>query len=177
MDGMGFADRPGEERLLTMTELEWRQIQRAECVYATITGRQRGPDEVSLEEAKTGRVVIRVAPLDLAHHGSRQWTDTGGSARRSHAVWNRPPGLRHRNRRPSAQSLQTQPPSSPTGFRPARRPRRRRDGDGLADTGWILDADLADATAPAVSSKAGRSSSSAARSPSPPQRSSSPPRR
>jgi signal transduction histidine kinase len=147
MDGMGFADRPGEERLLTMTELEWRQIQSAESVYATITGRHEGSDDGPLEEGETGKVVIRVGPLTwhtmvlgsgptLAALREVQ-TPSGivlqgfSVATQAVASW--------LGAHPLALRFSPGPPTSP-----------RAETSPVSETGWILDAELADATAPAL---------------------------
>jgi len=51
-----------EELLLTLTESEWEQILRAESVYASITGGRNQPSAPVAREG-IGRVVIRVLPL------------------------------------------------------------------------------------------------------------------
>jgi signal transduction histidine kinase len=51
-----------EELLLTLTELEWEQILRADSVYESITGGREQPSTPMTHEG-VGRVVIRVLPL------------------------------------------------------------------------------------------------------------------
>ncbi len=147
MDGSAGTDRPGDERSVTLTDLEWRQIQSAETVYAAITGRHEGTDAESLTTQETGRVVIRVGSLTwytmLLGSGPtlaalrEVHTPAGillqGFAVSSQAVAN------WLGANPLTLRFSPGPPTSPTSVTAL-----------VADTGWILDAELSDAVAPAL---------------------------
>lgn len=147
MDSSAGADRPEDERTVTLTDLEWRQIQSAETVYAAITGRHQGPEAESLATGETGRVVIRVGPLTwytmLLGSGP-----TLAALREVHT----PAGILLQGFAVSSQAVASWlgsnpltlrfspgPPASPTSVTAL-----------VADTGWILEAELTDAVAPAV---------------------------
>ena len=148
MDGTGIDDPTGEERLFTMTDLEWRQIQSAETVYATITGRQEAADSGDLSGGETGRVVIRVGPLTW-HTMVLDSGPTLAALREVHT----PSGIVLQGFAVAPQTVGSWleahlleprfspgPPSSPMAVT-----------ELVADTGWIIEADLTEAAAPAVS--------------------------
>jgi signal transduction histidine kinase len=147
MDGNVFTDRPGEERLLTLTDFEWQQIQSAETVYATIRGRHEGEDAGSLATGETGKVVIRVGPLTW-HTMVLGSGPTLAALREVHT----PAGIVLQGFAVSSQAVANWlganplelrfspgPPSSPLAVTSL-----------VADTGWILDAEISDTVAAAV---------------------------
>ena len=142
--GSGSAD---DERVLILTDREWQQIRRAESVYAAITGRQapeapgRGTDEVG-----PGQVVIRVRPLSwhtmVLGSGPtlaalREVHTPAGIVLQGFAVASRVVQERI-DAGPLAPRFSPGPPSSPDLVNSL-----------VADTGWVLEADLGSALAPA----------------------------
>lgn len=147
MDGTGLDSHPDEERVFTMTELEWRQIQSAESVYATITGRLEGTDTGALTAGETGRVVVRVGPLTW-HTMVLGSGPTLAALREVHT----PSGLVLQGFAVAPQTVGSwleahllEPRFSPG---PAASPRSVT--ALVADTGWIVEADPSDALAPAI---------------------------
>jgi len=147
MEGNAFTDRTGEERVLTLTDFEWRQIQSAESVYATIRGLHEGEDASPLATGEAGKVVIRVGPLTW-HTMVLGSGPTLAALREVHT----PAGIVLQGFAVASQAVASWlganplelrfspgPPSSPLAATSL-----------VADTGWILDAEISDAIAPAV---------------------------
>ncbi|MDX2437242.1 MAG: HAMP domain-containing sensor histidine kinase [Acidobacteriota bacterium] len=147
MDQMGFADRPGEERLLTLTELEWRQIQSAETVYATLMGRHEGTDAGPLETGETGKVEIRVGPLTW-HTMVLGSGPTLAALREVHT----PAGIVLQGFAVATQAVASWLGANPLALRfsPGPATSALSEMSLVANTGWILNAELTDAVAPAV---------------------------
>jgi signal transduction histidine kinase len=147
MDGSVGADRPENERTVTLTDLEWRQIQSAETVYAAITGRNQGPVAESLATGETGKVVIRVGPLTwytmLLGSGP-----TLAALREVHT----PAGILLQGFAVSSQAVANWLGANPLTLRFSPGPPASSTSVTalVADTGWILDAELSDAVAPAA---------------------------
>ena len=147
MEGNALTDRTGEERILTLTDFEWRQIQSAETVYATIRGLHEGEDAGPLETREAGKVVIRVGPLTW-HTMVLGSGPTLAALREVHT----PAGIVLQGFAVASQAVANWiganplelrfspgPPSSPLAATSL-----------VADTGWILDAEISGAIAPAV---------------------------
>jgi len=147
MDQMAIAERPDEERILTLTELEWRQIQSAESVYATIMGRHDATDERPLATGETGKVVIRVGSLTW-HTMVLGSGPTLAALREVHT----PAGIVLQGFAISSQAVANWLDAHPLelGFSPGPPPSDLSVTSLVGDTGWILDADLSDAVAPAI---------------------------
>ncbi len=147
MEGNVVTDRTGEERVLTLTDFEWRQIQSAETVYATIRGLHEGEAAGPLATGEEGKVVIRVGPLTW-HTMVLGSGPTLAALREVHT----PAGIVLQGFAIASQAVanwlganpldlrfSTGPPSSPLAATSL-----------VADTGWILEAETSDAIAPAV---------------------------
>ena len=147
MDQMAIAGRPDEERILTLTELEWRQIQSAESVYATIMGRHEATDERPLATGETGKVVIRVGPLTW-HTMVLGSGPTLAALREVHT----PAGIVLQGFAVASQAVANWLDAHPLDLRfsPGPSTSERAVTSLVADTGWMLDANLADAVAPAI---------------------------
>ncbi len=147
MDGNVFADQAGEDRFLTLTDLEWRQIQSAETVYATIRGRHEGEDAGSLATTETGKVVIRVGPLKW-HTMVLGSGPTLAALREVHT----PAGIVLQGFAVASQAVASWLGANPRALRfspgPPTSPPTAT--SLVADTGWTLDAEISDAVAPAV---------------------------
>ena len=135
-----------EDRVLSLTDKEWQQIRRADAVYASITGRESGPGpRNSLDGDDAAGVSIRVRPfawqtivLDSgpALAALRDVHTPDGVVLQGFAIASQAVAQSLRTS-PLRLSFSPGPPSSPTAVT-----------ELIADTGWILTADLADATAP-----------------------------
>jgi signal transduction histidine kinase len=130
-----------EELLLTLTESEWEQILRADSVYASITGGQGQPSAPVASEG-VGRVVIRVLPL----HWHTLVLGSGPALAALREV-HTPSGV-------LLQGFAVAPGgvvrwlgngSLPLGFSPGPPATSNSVTSLVADTGWLLEADLSPA--------------------------------
>ena len=130
-----------EELLLTLTESEWEQILRADSVYASITGGREQPS-APVTPAGADRVVIRVLPLHWhtlvlgsgpALAALREVHTPSGVLLQGFAV--APEGV--------VRWIGTG--SLPLGFSPGPPSTSNAVTSLVADTGWLLEADLSPA--------------------------------
>lgn len=149
MDASDFTGTLDEEdRVLSLTDTEWHQIRRADAVYASITGRETEPGaNNSIERDGVSGVAIRVRPLAwktivlgsgpalaaLRDVHTPDGVVLQGFAIASGAV---------------AQSLQASP--LPLTFSPGPPISPTAVTELVAGTGWILTAEIADATEPFI---------------------------
>ncbi len=149
MDVSDFSDTFAEEdRVLTLTDREWHQIRRADAVYASITGRgtESAPNN-TIESGDIAGIAIRVRPLAWktivlgsgpALAALRDVHTPDGVVLQGFAIAS---GAIAQSLASSPLPLQFSPgpPISPTAVT-----------ELVADTGWILTAEMANTTAPSI---------------------------
>jgi signal transduction histidine kinase len=138
----GTAD---DEQVLTLTEREWQQIRRADTVYATITGRPSTPSAGGIAATDgLGQVAIRVRPLVW----KTMVLGSGPTLAALREVYT-PAGIVLQGFAVSSSVVQERVGMSPLAPRFSPGPPSLAAAALVTDTGWILEADLERALAPA----------------------------
>lgn len=144
---IGSGGDTDDERVVILTDREWQQIRSAETVYATITGRldpaAPGDDAKGTEP---GRVAIRVRPLTW-HTMVLGSGPTLAALREVHT----PSGILIQGFAISSRVVRERLDGSPLSPRFSSGPSASTEAvnSQVADTGWILEADLETALRPA----------------------------